>query len=450
MDYNQDIAINRLHVLDDTNVTCDKNACAIFNGGIYVEKDIYAANINIRNFQNKYINSTRGDISFCIFESVDVSTGKFNEINVNQGIYPSDIFTTATLGSNTKKWNSVYATNGNFQVTNSNTCNLKNLKYENLVIVPCIQNITSNFNPQNDWVLQLDKDIILINIYDIPTYTSNSLITIKIPETNVYYEHHKIILTQINLTKYKICWSIPDNPNFISDNSIQSFEIINLPNSKWKLIKYLQENTSYQQVITFPESDSESESNSDSNSDSESETNCNTQQNITCVNTCKSGCCVKKTFIKYVYTHKDIIEQKTIDDITNTIYDISSTLIQQEQQIALLNKKLISPGIIDAIGRKIDSMTNKILTLETQFTDIDSECRIQARRIDDLQCNTHTNTNTKTSHSHHNYNNTRLAEAIEDLAKIVRKNDKKMEELEIKVSNANSKMKKIIKYLNLD
>ena len=87
MDYNQDSAINRLHVLDDTNVTCDKNACAIFNGGIYVEKDIHARNIYIKNLKNTELDISNGNIK--IINS--------NTINVANGIYPSCIPTTSTI-----------------------------------------------------------------------------------------------------------------------------------------------------------------------------------------------------------------------------------------------------------------------------------------------------------------------------------------------------------------
>jgi chromosome segregation ATPase len=111
----------------------------------------------------------------------------------------------------------------------------------------------------------------------------------------------------------------------------------------------------------------------------------------------------------------------------------------------LLDQQIICPKIIDGLERKIDSMTKKILTLETQCGDIDSELRTHGSKIDNMHCNT------RTSHSHsYNSNSSKLVEAIEDLTKIVRKNDKKMEELETKISNANSKMKKIIKYLNLE
>jgi hypothetical protein len=503
MDYNQDFAINRLHVLDDTNVTCDKNACAVFNGGIYVEKDIHAANIHIRNFKNSYISSTCADISLSnidtaniksantkflyadtldainvdissadiktayiineyvdvldarlaninsgIFQRIDVSAGNFNEINVSKGIYPSDIFTTATIGSEKNKWNSIYARNGNFQFTYSDTCYLKNLTYENLITIPCIQNITNTFNPHNDWVVQLDKDIILINIYDIPAYTSNSLITIKIPESNINYEHHKIILSQIitRSNKYKIHWVIPGNPDFISDHSIQSFEIINLPHTGWKLIKYLQENTGYERIDTcFEEDEDEHDEDEDEHDEDECMLGMLKIQPRELKGTCISGCCVKKTFIKYVYKNKDIIDKKVIDQITSSIYDISLSLIQQAHHIKLLDQQIICPKIIDALGRKIDCMKDNILELETQCGYIDSEIRTHGSKIDNLHCNT------RTSHSHsHNYNPTKLVEAIEDLSKIVKKNDKKMEELETKISNVNSKMKKIIKYLNLD
>ena len=145
MDYNQDFGVNRLHVLDDTNVSCDKNACAIFNGGIYVEKDIYAANIHIKNFKNNHLKSNLLDVSKCNINLLDVSKCNINDLTVNklnvkESVCPNDFLSSATLGTCDKKWNGVYSTNGYFQTINGNICNLKNLKYDNLITICSVQN----------------------------------------------------------------------------------------------------------------------------------------------------------------------------------------------------------------------------------------------------------------------------------------------------------------------
>ena len=486
MDYNQDFGVNRLHVLDDTNVSCDKNACAIFNGGIYVEKDIHAANIHIRNFKNTYICTTnadisRADISTAIIsraniEFADISMAKINSLdtsmanisradisrskidfadiskanisradiskaniaeldvkilNISEGIYPTDILTTATLGSCDKKWNGVYATNGNFQVVNTNTCNTKNLKYDNLVTVACVQNIPINFNISTDYILQLDKDLIFINIYNVSMCTEDSLITIKIPESTVFFEHHKIVLNQIN--KYKICWIIPGlpcNTNFISDHNTQVYEIINIPHVKWKIIKYLQDTNN---------SEYDSDSNCDSDSESSSEYSSNQEQN--CINEEQTKC-IRKTYIKYIYKQRDVLNDPILEQIQNSIEDLSGVIIKQDEKINMIN----------SFSKKIDSITNTVgilrqdtTKLEEQFDFIDSEIRVHNNRFDDLEKVKRQSNSTYTNDSIK-----KLMESVEDLTKIVKKNDKKMEDLETKILNANSKMKKILKYLNLD
>jgi hypothetical protein len=55
MDYNQDCAFNRIHILDETIANSDKAGCAIFNGGINVNKNIYTKEINADYIQVKKI-----------------------------------------------------------------------------------------------------------------------------------------------------------------------------------------------------------------------------------------------------------------------------------------------------------------------------------------------------------------------------------------------------------
>lgn len=411
MDYNQDFGVNRLHVLDDTNVSCDKNACAIFNGGIYVEKDIHAANIHIRNFNNNYLQSNLIDAS-----SANITNLEVKNLSVINSLCPSDILTTATLGSCEKKWNGVHATNGQFQVVNTNTSNIKNLKYDNLVTVACVQNIPIHFNLTNDYVVELDKDMIFINIYDLADYISDSLITIRIPESILFYEHHKIVLNQTN--RYKICWIIPGNMNFISDHNTQIYEIINIPNTKWKIINYLNSSNTnnYEQVCC-----------SDSDSDSECDNQCLEQ--IDCSGTDISQC-IKKTFVKYIYKQKDLLNDPLFGQMQKTIMDLNGIIIKQDGKINNLNKD-----------------THK---LEEQFDYLDSESKSQLLRINKIEdekrhCNLSSSININDSNSMR-----RLIETVEDLTKTVKKNEKKIEDLDKKISNASSKMKKIIKYLNLD
>ena len=108
--------------------------------------------------------------------------------------------------------------------------------------------------------------------------------------------------------------------------------------------------------------------------------------------------------------------------------------------------------MINSFSKKIDSITNTVgilrqdtTKLEEQFDFIDSEIRVHNNRFDDLEKVKRQSNSTYTNDSIK-----KLMESVEDLTKIVKKNDKKMEDLETKILNANSKMKKILKYLNLD
>jgi len=379
MDYNQDFAINRLHVLDDTNVTCDKNACAIFNGGIYVEKDIHANNICIRNFKNNYISSKNADIS-----TANIVTGNFQTINIKNGIYPSDTLSTATIGSNEKKWNEIYGTNGIFQVINTNTANIKNLKYENLITYASNQIIPSDFDLDYCFNLQLDKDIIFIDICDILDYTDDCLVRIKIPNSTVPYEHHKIVLNQKHC--YKILWLISNCLNFISGSKSQIYEIINIPYVGWKIIKY-SSNSDYE------ECDSDDHSENDSDTD------------VSCCDT--SSYCVKKTFIKYIYKYPvELIDEiGELGNIKDLVDNLSEKVLKQNDQLAVL----------DSLVKKCDFLTNSTVCLEKKYENL--------KKPND---------------------------SFDEILRITKKNEEKIKDMEAKITSINSKVKKIIKYLNFD
>lgn len=399
MDYNQDFAINRLHVLDDTNVTCDKNACAIFNGGIYVEKDIHANNIHIRNLKNNNISAVFADISTANITTANISTtnittGNFQTINIKNSICPTDTITNASIGSNDKKWNAVYSTNGNFQVINTNTANTKNLKYDNLITFASMQTIPSDFDIENDFIVQLDKDIIFINICEIYDYVDDCLVRIKIPESTVPYEHHKIVLNQP--PGYKILWSIPGCLDFISGSISQVYEIINIPYIKWKVIKYSTNTNGYEEI------------------------NCNEIMDVSCCDLEISGCCVNKTFIKYIYKYPNELSGE-IDNIRNLVDNLSENVLTQADQINTLN----------SLTRKCELLNSNTMCLETKYENLH-------RKLDDIH-----KINNKADHK-------KIYDEIDDISRIVRRNDEKIKDIETRLTSMNSKMKKIIKYLNLD
>lgn len=396
MDYNQDFAINRLHVLDDTNVTCDKNACAIFNGGIYVEKDIYANNIQIRNFKNSYISSKTADIS-----TANILVANFDTANVKNGIFPSDILSTATIGSNEKKWSEIYGTNGNFQVINTNTANIKNLKYENLITCVSSQTIPSDFDLDGDFNLQLDKDIIFLNVCEIYDYTPDSLIRIKLQRSTVPFEHHKIVLNQAY--GYKILWSIPGSLDFISGTNSQIYEIINIPWVGWKVIKY--------------SVSAEYEEHCGCGYESGDEDECDDEVPCCDVSCCAnpnpdiSYCCVKKTFIKYIYKYPSEITGQ-MGDIKDLVDNLSEKVLKQNGQLTAL----------DMLIKKCDILTNSTVCLEKKHDSLKSDI----------------------------YNLKRPGDSFEEILRITKRNEEKIKDMEEKISSINSKVKKIIKYLNFD
>ena len=132
MDYNQDCAFNRIQILDETVANSDKAGCAIFNGGINVNKNIYTKEINADYIEAKKIK---------VFDSIGIQ----NDIKIEGSIFPIDKYGKSSLGSSTNKWNKLFLIDGNIQTIHSHNINTKNIKIENQKLVASIIEITNNY-----------------------------------------------------------------------------------------------------------------------------------------------------------------------------------------------------------------------------------------------------------------------------------------------------------------
>ena len=227
MEYNQDCAFNRIHILDETIANSDKAGCAIFNGGINVNKNIYAKEINCDYIEVKKIK---------VFDSIGIQ----NDIKIEGSIYPIDNISKSSLGSTSHKWNKLYLIDGNIQTIKSHNINTKNIKIENQTLVASIIDISNSYQFNSNFTIDLDNSIIYINVNihpsEILNYKSNTCIIIDLPCSDINYEYHKIVLSQ--KYNYKIKWLIPGNESFISSNNNQIYDILNINDCGWKLTKY--------------------------------------------------------------------------------------------------------------------------------------------------------------------------------------------------------------------
>jgi hypothetical protein len=229
MDYNQDCAFNRIQILDETVANSDKAGCAIFNGGINVNKNIYTKEINADYIEVKKIK---------VFDSIGIQ----NDIKIEGSIYPIDNISKSSLGSISNKWNKLFLIDGNIQTINSHNINTKNIKIENQKLVASIIDIPNTYQFNSNFTIDLDYSIIYINVNIEPDrfdYKFDNCIIIVLPCSNINYEYHKIVLTQ--KYNYRVKWLIPGNESFISCNNNQIYEILNIDDD-WRLTKYNENN----------------------------------------------------------------------------------------------------------------------------------------------------------------------------------------------------------------
>jgi predicted nucleic acid-binding Zn-ribbon protein len=502
MDYNQDCAFNRIHILDDTPANNENNGCAVFDGGINVNK-----NIHTKDLCSDYIETSK----LKVFGSIGIQ----QDIRIEGSIYPIDGTCTSTLGSTSNKWDNLYLINGNIQTLNANTINIKNINIQNQFLIGSIINIPETYTHNVEYFINLDSSIIYINVPKIICYNKYSNIIITLPTSNVDYEYHKIVLTQCH--NYNIKWNIPGNITFISYNNNQIYEILNIPNLKWKLTTYNSEKThekyynkndtdSCSETHSETCSDTRSETCSDTYSDTRSETcsdtysETNSDTNSSKINCRKKNSKVSKKNVSNKFKNNNIVILKKLSHEEDTnIFNLIEVTI--DNMMTGFNEQ---ESKINTLGEKVDSLIRL-----KHFKDIDNMERIQNKmqkleeEIPNMQnVNEHieklmeqTNNNHVTSernskdikkliedvkdlNKHNSENTSSIARCIAStekalkkmidtidtinestrskdieiikLKKIVEENEEKVTILNQTVNSSNNKMKKILKYLKLE
>jgi hypothetical protein len=213
MENNQDYAFNTLNILDESYADSHKNGCAVFNGGIYVDKNIHT---NFLFSENAEVDNLK------IFDTLCVQKC----IKIEGDILPLDTCNLSYLGTPNHKWDHIYSINTNTQNLISIHSDIKNLKINNfnLSFTP-ITLINTNINN----IIDLDSVVIYINLLN----TTNKGITIIIEKNKNNYNYHKIIFSQYN--KLNIHWHIHGNQHFSSNSNNQMYELYNMYD-KWHIL----------------------------------------------------------------------------------------------------------------------------------------------------------------------------------------------------------------------
>jgi len=223
MDNLQDVAFNQLTILDHSCADHDKSGCAVFAGGINVEKNIIVNEIDTQYLHVKKI--------LKVHDSIIVQ----NEIKVDGCIQPIDQLNYSSLGTITNKWHKIYATDVHLQNMNAINVNCKNANIINLNLSNDIinLNITTTTN-KLFYSLTIDSIILFINL---PLLINDQYeIYIKLNKPIRSNEYHKIIFNQKN--NCNIYWNINQEGDITSKLYQQIFEIISI-DSEWQIINNL-------------------------------------------------------------------------------------------------------------------------------------------------------------------------------------------------------------------
>jgi hypothetical protein len=227
MDNLQDVAFNQLTILDHSCADHDKSGCAVFAGGINVEKNIIVNEIDTQYLHVKKI--------LKVHDSIIVQ----NEIKVDGCIQPIDQLNYSSLGTITNKWHKIYATDVHLQNMNAINVNCKNANIINLNLSNDVINLNIAASTTNKiyYVLSIDTIILFINL---PLLINDQYeIYIKLNKPIRSNEYHKIIFNQKN--NCNIYWNINQEGDITSKLSEQIFEIISI-NSEWHIINNLEHN----------------------------------------------------------------------------------------------------------------------------------------------------------------------------------------------------------------
>jgi hypothetical protein len=416
MDCNQDCAFNSIHILDDTPATIEKTGCAVFDGGINVNK-----NINTKELSADYIETKK----IKVFESMGIQ----NDIKIEGSIIPIDPCNKSSLGLNTNKWSQLYLIDGHIQKINSHNINVKNIKIENQRIIVSNINITNNYQFNSEYLITLDSSIIFINIDTIPRYRYGCKIILRLPNSNINYQYHKIILNQKN--NYKIEWIIPGNDKFISCENNQIYEILNINdilenaiNYKWKIINYNQilkynyDNNNHKDNDKDNDKDNNKDNNkdndkdNDNNSHSESDADCNSESQDNNYVNCNSK------LLNDLHNHRTEHKHQTENNNrTGDKHRAEHNHIIKDNHRSELNE------LIEKLNKKIE---NNETTIIKCINSTEKAFKKMCEKIDTIE------------------------NEFDDLKKKIKEYDEKISILNKKVTNTEQKCKKIVKYLKLD
>ena len=406
MDYNQDCAFNRIHILDETIANSDKAGCAIFNGGINVNKNIYTKEINADYIQVKKIK---------VLDSIGIQ----NDIKIEGSIYPIDNISKSSLGSSTNKWNKLYLIDGNIQTIHSHNINTKNIKIENQKIVASIIDIPNSYQFNSNFTIDLDNSIIYINV-NIQSnqcdYTSNNYIIIELPCSDINYEYHKIVLNQ--KSNYKIKWLIPGNESFISCNNNQIYEILNIDDIGWRLTKYneLLKDNEYNFLNCYDIS------------------NC-----IDISNTCFNSNNVDNNMYFNIDLEFEINKIKfEINKLNKKYYSVNDLIISLNNTNEKINDIVTNINCLDEkINKHKQQNKAEIITINDLLEDLD-------KKIIE-------NSNSTTQYINCNEKIIRLlTNEITNLKTKNKESNEKINKLEEKLEKTDHKLKKILKYLKIE
>jgi hypothetical protein len=209
MDNLQDIGYNRIHVIDDTEADKDRSGCAVFEGGINVEKNILVKSICCNNIELDTLK---------VYNNIIIQ----NNIKIGGDIIPIYDMNKCKLGNKDNKIQKIFCIEGLYNTIKTNTINVNNLNVN--ILRPsskiCIINENKNIN------IKLEYIYIFIIIENIE-YTKLHLIFEKPKCKN---EYHKIIIKNNNC-KIKL------NLNSITcHDEIQIYEIISFNGNDWFII----------------------------------------------------------------------------------------------------------------------------------------------------------------------------------------------------------------------
>lgn len=216
MDFQQDLAVNSLNVLNKMCATDFNNACAVFEGGISIKKNIIAKEIETDMIETKNLKI-----------SDDMSVQR--DLYVEGTILPFSPYSTGSIGTNINKWNELHVINANIQNLDTNNATIGNVFLENISLKACRTNITDISTSTITYNIFLDSAINVINM--ISAHNHDIIINIPEPEFNTEFSVKKIIFTQNKYNKIK--WLYGNNGSLfkIMDSLDQTFELVNINNS---------------------------------------------------------------------------------------------------------------------------------------------------------------------------------------------------------------------------